>query len=155
MTGQGKAGTQPLACRSAHCCLVLACLTSQQHASLSQGPICHTEVEAAEQTCYFTQYTDTRPSSPNASLYRQKPDRLAAGVTIFLVTGVTRPEEIPTEKVGIEPGSTTLEADALTTRPTKQSMEANAFPPCNRCGHVARLRRSLETPPLETTVSLA
>ena len=48
------------------------CLTSQQHASVSQGricsdncPCCHTEIEAADQTLYLTQsqYTDTGPTS--------------------------------------------------------------------------------------------
>ena len=58
------------------CCLwLVGCLTSQQHASVSQGRICsdnftccHTEVEAADRTFYLTQsqYTDTRPTSPSA-----------------------------------------------------------------------------------------
>ena len=48
-----------------------ACLTFQQHASVSQGRIfsdsctcCHTEIEAAGQTCCLNhpQYTDTIPS---------------------------------------------------------------------------------------------
>ena len=55
------------------CCL-LACLTSQQHASVSQGRICsdnfmccHTEIEVADQTFHLTQsqYTDTGPTSPS------------------------------------------------------------------------------------------
>ena len=54
---------------------LLACLTSQQHASVSQGRICtdnftccHTEIEAADQTFHLTQsqYTDTGPTSPSA-----------------------------------------------------------------------------------------
>ena len=56
------------------CCLV-GCLTSQQHASVSQGRICsdnftccHTEKEVADQTFHLTQsqYTDTGPTSPSA-----------------------------------------------------------------------------------------
>ena len=56
-------------------CLLVGCLTSQQHASVSQRRICsdnctccHTEVEAADPTFYLTQsqYTDTGPTSPNA-----------------------------------------------------------------------------------------
>ena len=56
-------------------CLFVGCLTSQQHASVSQGWICsdnftccHTEIEAADQMFYLTQsqYTDTRPTSPSA-----------------------------------------------------------------------------------------
>ena len=54
---------------------LLACLTSQQHASVSQGRICsdnctccHTEIEVADHTFHFTQsqYTDTGPTSPSA-----------------------------------------------------------------------------------------
>ena len=54
-------------------CLLVACLTSQQHASVSQGRICsdnltccHTETEVADQTFYQSQYTDTGPTSPRA-----------------------------------------------------------------------------------------
>ena len=56
-------------------CWLLACLTSQQQASVSQGRICsdnftccHTEIEVADQTFYLTQsqYTDTGPTSPSA-----------------------------------------------------------------------------------------
>ena len=57
------------------CCLLVGCLTSQQHASESQGRICtdnftccHTEIEAADPTFHLTQsqYTDTGPTSPSA-----------------------------------------------------------------------------------------
>ena len=56
-------------------CLLVACLTTQQHASVSQGRICtdnftccRTEIEAADQTFHLTQsqYTDTGPTSPSA-----------------------------------------------------------------------------------------
>ena len=49
-------------------CLLVACLTSQQHASVSQGRICsgnftcfHAEIEVTDVTFYLTQsqYTDT------------------------------------------------------------------------------------------------
>ena len=55
--------------------LFVGCLTSQQHASVSQGRICtdnftccHTEIEAADQTFHLTQsqYTDTGQTSPSA-----------------------------------------------------------------------------------------
>ena len=55
--------------------LFVGCLTSQQHASVSQGRICtdnftccHTEIEAADQTFRLTQsqYTDTGLTSPSA-----------------------------------------------------------------------------------------
>ena len=56
-------------------CLFVGCLSSQQHASVSQGRICtdnltccHTEIEAADPTFHLTQsqYTDTGPTSPSA-----------------------------------------------------------------------------------------
>ena len=56
-------------------CWLVACLTSQQQASASQGRICsdnftccHTEIDVADQTFYLTQsqYTDTGPTSPSA-----------------------------------------------------------------------------------------
>ena len=56
-------------------CLLVGCLTSQQHAGVSQGRICsdnftccHTEIEVADQTFHLTQSqdTDTGPTSPSA-----------------------------------------------------------------------------------------
>ena len=55
--------------------LFVGCLTSQQHARVSQGRICnnnftcrHTEIEVADQTFHLTQsqYTDTGSTSPSA-----------------------------------------------------------------------------------------
>ena len=55
-------------------CWLVACLTSQQHASVSQGRICsdnftccHTDIEIADQTFYLTQsqYTDPGQTSPS------------------------------------------------------------------------------------------
>ena len=55
--------------------LLVGCLTSQQQASVSQGPICsdnftccHTEIDVVDPTFYLTQsqYTDTGPTSPSA-----------------------------------------------------------------------------------------
>ena len=54
--------------------MFVGCLTSQQHASVSQGRVCsdsftccHTEIEVAYQTFYLiqSQYTDTGPTSPS------------------------------------------------------------------------------------------
>ena len=64
---------------------------SMQHDSVSQGRIssdnctcCHTEVEVADQTVHFIQYTDTGANSPNRlPCYLQAPGRVAAGVLIF------------------------------------------------------------------------
>ena len=66
---------------------MLACLTSQQQASVSQGRICsdnftccHTEIEVADQTFYLTQ-SPGRPV-PVLTLKRQAPGRVATGVPI-------------------------------------------------------------------------
>ena len=56
-------------------CLLVDCLMSQQHGSVSQRQICldkftccHTETEVADPTFYLTlsQYTDIGPTSPSA-----------------------------------------------------------------------------------------
>ena len=58
----------------AEVCLFVGCLTSQQHASVSQGwicsdkfPYCYTEIEVADPTFYLTQsqYNDTGLTSPS------------------------------------------------------------------------------------------
>ena len=93
-------------------CLLVGCLTSQQHASVSQGRICtdnftccHTEREVADHTFYLTQsqYTDTGPTSPST-------DPIMPGVwqgshwsANFEVTGMTRPGKIPSP-AGFEHG---------------------------------------------------
>ena len=76
-------GPAAIVCRARATChvplgtivLLVGCLSSQQHASVSQGRICtdnftccHTEIEAADQTFHLTQsqYTDTGPTSPSA-----------------------------------------------------------------------------------------
>ena len=86
-------------------CLLVGCLTSQQHASVSQARICsdnftccHTEIEVADPTFYLTQsqYTDTGPTSPSA-------DPITPGAwqgsrhwsANFEVTGMTRPRKNP------------------------------------------------------------
>ena len=70
-----KPGTWCYRVSTGFVCLLVGCLTSQQHASVSQGRICsdnftccHTEIEVADQTFYLTQsqYTDTGQTSPSA-----------------------------------------------------------------------------------------
>ena len=82
--------------------LFAGCLTSQQHASVSQGRICsniftccHTEIEVADQTFYLTQsqYTDTGPISRSA-------DSISAGAwqgsrSANWPNGMTRPQKNP------------------------------------------------------------
>ena len=70
---------------------LVCCVTSQQHASVSQGRMCsdnftccHTEIEVADPTFYLTlsQYTPGRPV-PALTLFCQAPSRIATGVPIL------------------------------------------------------------------------
>ena len=85
-------------------CWLVACLTSQQHASVSQGRICsdnftccHTEIEAADQTFHLTQsqYTDTGPTSPSTDPITPSAWQGSHRSVNFSVTGMTRPGKIP------------------------------------------------------------
>ena len=80
--------------------LVVGCLTSQQHASVSQGRICsdnltccHNEIKVADQTFYLTQsqYTDTGPTSPSADPITPGAWQGSHWSANFQVTGMTRP----------------------------------------------------------------
>ena len=84
------------------CCL--GCLTSQLHASVSQGRICsdnftccHTEIEAADQTFHLTQsqYTDTGQTSPRADPTTPDACQGSHWSANFQVTGMTRPRKNP------------------------------------------------------------
>ena len=92
-------------------CLLVGCLTSQQHASVSQGRIfsdnftcCHTEIEVADPTFYLTQsqYTDTGPTSPSADPITPGAWQGSHWSANFEVTGMTRPRKIPAQ-AGFEP----------------------------------------------------
>ena len=80
------------------------CLSSQQHASVSQGRIytdnftcCHTEIEAADPTFHLTQsqYTDTGPTSPSADPITPGAWQGSHWSANFSVTGMTRPRKNP------------------------------------------------------------
>ena len=82
--------------------LFVGCLTSQQHASVSQEWICsdnftccHTEIEVSDQTFYLTQsqYTDTRPTSPSADPITPGAWHGSHWSASFWVTGMTRPRK--------------------------------------------------------------
>ena len=84
---------------------------SQQYASVSQGWICsdnftccHTEIEAADQTFYFTksQYTDTGPTSPSADSITPGTWQVNCWSANFKVNGMTKPGKIPSQ-AGFEP----------------------------------------------------
>ena len=133
-------------------CLLVGCLTSQQQASVSQGRICednftgcHTEIEVADPMFYLTQsqYTDTGPTSPSADPITPGAWQGSHWSANFEVTGMTRPRKNPVENRDSNPGPSALEADALTTRPTRRSAALN----CNlhlsvaarNIAHVGRL----------------
>ena len=110
--------------------MLVGCLTSQLQASVSQGRICsdnftccHTEIEVADQTFYLTQsqYTDTGPTSPSADPITPDPWQGSHWSANFEVTGMTRPRKKSWRKLDLNPGPPALEADALTTRPTRRS----------------------------------
>ena len=112
------------------CLLVGWLLNVQQHASVSQGRICsdkltrcHIETEVADQllstspsrrTCILT------PGRPvlRLTLYRQTPGRVVTGVPIFKPLVWLDPEK-SRRKRDSNPGSSALEADTVTTRPTR------------------------------------
>ena len=84
--------------------LFVACLTSQQPASVSQGRICedkftcsHTEIEVTDQTLYLTQsqYTDAGPTNPRADPITPGAWQGSHWSANFEVTGMTRPRKNP------------------------------------------------------------
>ena len=81
---------------------------------------CHIVVEAADQTFYLTQsqYTDTGPTIPSADPITA--GRAATGVPVLKSLVRLDPEK-SRGKWDSNPGSSALEADALTTRPTRRS----------------------------------
>ena len=96
---------------------LVACLTSQQHASVSQGRICldqctcrHIEIEVADQTFYLihSQYTDTGPTGPTADPITPGTWQNSHWSTNVSVTGsgMTRPEKI--QRGGISYGQNVL-----------------------------------------------
>ena len=110
-------------------CLLVGCLTSQQQASVSHGRICsdkstscHTEIDVADQTFYLTQsqYTDTGLTSPSADPMTPGAWQGSHWSVNFEVAGVTRPRKKSRRKRDSNPGPSALEADALTTRPTRR-----------------------------------
>ena len=92
--------------------LFVTCLTSQQHASVSQRWICsenltccHTEIEVTDPNFHLTQsqYTDTGPTSPSTDPITPGAWQGSHWNANFQVTGMTRPRKILAQ-VGFEPG---------------------------------------------------
>ena len=111
-------------------CLLLSCLTSQQHASVSQGRICsdnftccHTEMQVADPTFHLTQsqYINTGPTSPSTDPITPGAWQGSHWSAIFLSLWYDSTPEKSRSKLDSNPGSSALEVDALTTRPTRRS----------------------------------
>ena len=107
---------------------LVGCLTSQQHASVSQGRICsdnltccHTEIEVADATFHLTrsQYTDTGLTSPSADPITPCARKGSHWSANFKVTGMTRPRKNPAQ-AGFEPGIFRSRGGHLITRPTRR-----------------------------------
>ena len=109
---------------------LVGCLTSQQQASVSQGRICsdnftccHTEIEVADPTFYLTQsqYTDTGPTSPSADPITPGAWQGSHWSANFLSHCYDSTPKKSRRKRDSNPGPSALEADVLTTRPTRRS----------------------------------
>ena len=103
-------------------CLFVGCLTSQQHASVSQGRICsdsftccHTETEVADPTFHLTQsqYTDTGPTSPSADSITPGAWQGSHWSANVLSHWYDSTPEKSRRKLDSNPGPSALEADAL------------------------------------------
>ena len=79
-------------------------------------------MEVADPTFYLTQsqYTDTGPTSPSADPIMPGAWQGSHWSANFKVTGMIRPGK-SSRKQDSNPGSSSLEADALTTRPARRS----------------------------------
>ena len=96
---------------------------------VSQGRICSdkftcclTETEVADQTFYLTQsqYTDTGPTSPSSNPITPGVWQESHWSANFWVTGMARSRKKSRRKRDSNTESSALEADALTTRPTRR-----------------------------------
>ena len=110
---------------------------SQQQASVSEGLICtdnctccHTEIEVADQTCCLTQsqYTDTRSTSPSTDPITPGAWQGSHWSASFQVTGIDSTPEKSRREWDSNPGSSALEVDSLTTRPTRRSSKQKRCP---------------------------
>ena len=109
-------------------CLLVGCLKSQQHASVSQGRICsdsctccHTEIEVADQSFYLTQsqYTDTGPTSPSDEPVTPDTWQSSHWSSSFKSMVWLDPEKSPQRLWESNPGLSALKANILTTVPVR------------------------------------
>ena len=83
---------------------------------------CYTEIEVADQTFHLTQsqYTDTGPTSPSTDPITPGAWQGSQWSSNSLSHWYNSTPKKSRRKRGSNPGSSTLEADALTTRPTRR-----------------------------------
>ena len=107
--------------------LFVGCLTSPQHASVSQGRICsdnftccHTEVEVADPTFHLTQsqYSDTVPTIPSVDLITSGAWQGNYWSANFLSNWYD------SAQAGFEPWTFRSRGGRLTTRPTSGALSA-------------------------------
>ena len=131
----------------AYVCWLVGCLTSQQHASVSQGRICadnftccHAETEVADHTFYLTQsqYTDTGPTSPSADPIMPGAWQGSHWSANFEVTGMTRPGKIPSQ-AGFEPRAFRSRGGRLNHKASEAVAEGNVH---RNKGNIDRNRRT-------------
>ena len=105
---------------------VPAAIVSQGWNCSDKWMCCHIDIEVADQTFYLTksQYIDTGQLVSALTLYHQLSGRVATGVPIFKSLVWLNPER-PRRKRELNLGSAALEADALTTLPTRQCKQKN------------------------------
>ena len=94
----------PRICLDNSTCLLVGCLTSQQHATVSLERICsdnftccHTEIEVADPTSISPSHSILTPGRPVPvlTLSRQAPGRVATGVPMFKSLVWLYPEKNP------------------------------------------------------------
>ena len=83
---------------------------------------CHTEIDVADQTFYLTQsqYTDTGPTSPSADPITPGAWQGSHWSANFLSHWYDSTPKKSRRKRDSNPGPSALEADTLTTRPTRR-----------------------------------
>ena len=141
---QGQICPISLICSHTIVFLFVGCLTSQQQASVPQGRICsdnctccYTELEAVDQTFHLTlsQYSHTGPTSPSADSITPGAWQGSTGVPMCK-SPIWLDQQKSWRKQESNPGSAALEADALTTRPTRRCVSQGQICPISlTCRH--------------------
>ena len=105
-------------------CWLVACLTSQQHASVSQGRICTDDFTCCRTKLQIklstSRYTDAGPTISSVDPTMPGAWQGSHWSVNFEVTSMTLPGKKSRRKRDSNPGSSAPKADALTTRPERR-----------------------------------